>query len=97
MRYSEQFSEEDDYSLYIIQSGEVEVMAYQGDKLDKVYTLKQQEYFGIFELFMQKPSSKLIQVTSSNFTIAYKLEYKDFISILKQFPSDLHKYCMIRD
>ncbi|EGR33586.1 hypothetical protein IMG5_048560 [Ichthyophthirius multifiliis] len=90
-----------DYSIYFIESGEVEFFI-EGkdidgnDQVQVLVTLKKGMYFNEINFFTQQQIQN-ISVRSQGFCTILKIDANEFINQLKEFPEDYNYFCHMKD
>lgn len=85
--------------IYFVESGilEVFVESYKNTESHNqvMKTLEQGDCLGIFGFFFNQPRNASARVKTESYLLCYKRE--NFIKLLKKFPNDYERYCMMRD
>ncbi|EGR31744.1 hypothetical protein IMG5_102980, partial [Ichthyophthirius multifiliis] len=91
--YQQGCQEEND--IYFVQKGTVELIIEYGKNQKQLFSVQQGKFFGEKEFFygsIRENTAKCVKETH-----LLKLGYKNFISVLKEFPNDFEKFCQIKD
>ena len=89
----------EDLRIYFIVKGEIEIFLETRGEDNNYFTtinkLEKNNAFGEISFFSDSPHGSCAK--SSNFSTLYSIKIKDFLNIIKLYPSDHEKYCEIRD
>jgi len=83
--------------IFLIHEGEINLIAENSSGASQTIlkTLHKDEIFGEVSFFTSESRSSTAK--SSNFASLYYICRDDFLEILKNFPQDYEKYCLLRD
>ncbi|KAL4484811.1 hypothetical protein ABPG74_019988 [Tetrahymena malaccensis] len=85
--------EENDYCIYFIEKGSVEI--YNNNNNEKLKVLHKGDYFGEIQFFTGRSSQ--LSVRSVEFTKLLAIKRNSFYELIQSSPIDLEKFCMIKD